>query len=170
METLVQGELKTADFLSSLGSLLAALVSIAATTLFKLAVILSAKAVFLWGLKKATLHKSTIIHVKVRSRKPYSSHLFDSQAADIVLGGDHLEDYWEDEGGYNYNTTRDGNEPFKVQTDKGSATVRYDRRLSRGISLVTFADYHYNATNEASVNTVKGAVGLGVPLITTPSS
>ena len=73
-------------------------------------------------------------------------------------------------GGYNYNTTRDGNEPFKVQTDKGSATVRYDRRLSRGISLVTFADYHYNATNEASVNTVKGAVGLGVPLINTPST
>ena len=101
VETLVQGELKTVDLLSSLGSILATLVSIAATTLFKLAVILSAKAVFLWGLKKATLHKSTIIHVKVRSRKPYSSHLFDVQAADIVLGGDHLEDYWEGEGGYN---------------------------------------------------------------------
>ena len=69
METLVQGELKTADLLSSLGSLLATLVSIAATTLFRLAVILSAKAVFLWGLKKASLHKSTVIHVKVRSRK-----------------------------------------------------------------------------------------------------
>ena len=26
--------------------------------------------------------------------------LFYSQAADIVLGGDHLEDYWEREGGY----------------------------------------------------------------------
>ena len=71
MEAVVQGELKTADLLSSLGSLLATLVSIAATTLFKLAVILSAKAVFLWGLKKATLHKSTVIHVKVRSRMQY---------------------------------------------------------------------------------------------------
>ena len=44
MEAVVQGELKTADLLSSLGSVLATLVSIAATTLFKLAVILSAKA------------------------------------------------------------------------------------------------------------------------------
>ena len=73
MEAVVQGELKTADLLSSLGSVLATLVSIAATTLFKLAVILSAKAVFLWGLKKATLHKSTVIHVKVRSRMQYLS-------------------------------------------------------------------------------------------------
>jgi len=73
-------------------------------------------------------------------------------------------------GAYNYNTTRDGNEPFEVQTDKGSATVRYERNLSRGLSLVTFADYHYNATNEASVNTVKGAVGLGLPLINSPST
>ncbi len=73
-------------------------------------------------------------------------------------------------GGYNYNTTRDGNEPFEVQTDKGSATVRYDRSLSRGLSLVTFADYHYNATNESSINTVKGAIGFGVPLINSPST
>ena len=101
MDTLVEGELKTADLLSSLGSLLATLLSIAATTLFKLAVILSAKAVFFWGLKKATFHKSTVIHVKVRSRKQYLPHLFDSQAADIVLDGGHdLEDYWEGAGGY----------------------------------------------------------------------
>ena len=100
MEAVVQGELKTAELLSSLGSLLASLLSIAATTLFKLAVILSAKAVFLWGLKKATLHKSTVIHVKVGYRMQYLSQPFDSQAADIVLGGDHLEDYWEGEGGY----------------------------------------------------------------------
>ena len=74
METLAQGELKTADLLSSLGSLLASLVSIAATTLFKLTVILLAKAIFLWGLKKTALHKSTVIHVKVRYRKQNSSH------------------------------------------------------------------------------------------------
>ena len=68
-------------------------------------------------------------------------------------------------GGYNYNTTRDANEPFEVETDKGSATVRYERSLSRGLSLVTFADYYYDATNEASVNTVKGSIGFGFPLI-----
>lgn len=73
-------------------------------------------------------------------------------------------------GGYNYNTTRDGNDPFKVETDKGSATVRYERSLSRGLSLVTFADYHYDATNESSVNTVKGAFGFGVPLINSPTT
>ena len=101
MEALVEGELKTADLVSSLGPFLASLVSIAATTLFKLAVILSAKAVFLWGLKKATLHKSTVIHVKVGLEKAAMfNRPFDSQAADIVLGGDHLEDYWGGEGGY----------------------------------------------------------------------
>ena len=127
METLVQGELKTADFLSSLGSLLAALVSIAATTLFKLAVILSAKAVLLWGFKKAALHKSTVIHVKVELRKQYSSYLFYSQAADIVLGGDHLEDYWEDEGGYNYNRQDDYvEEDYK---DYGYSGNRYSGML-----------------------------------------
>ena len=73
-------------------------------------------------------------------------------------------------GGYNYNTTRDGHGPFEVKTDKGSATVRYDRSLSRGSSLVTFADYQYNATNKSSVNTVKGGVGLGLPLINSPST
>ena len=73
-------------------------------------------------------------------------------------------------GGYNYNTTRDGNDPFKVETDKGSATVRYERSLSRGLSLVTFADYHYDATNESSVNTLKGAIGFGVPLINSPTT
>ena len=92
--SLVEGELKTADLPSWP---VATLLSIAA----KLAVILSAKAVFLWGLKKATLHKSTFIHVEVRSRKQYLSHLFDSQAADIVLDGNHdLEDYMEGDGWY----------------------------------------------------------------------
>ena len=64
-ETLVQGEIRTGDVLSSLANLLASLVTLAATTLFKFAVVMSAKAVFLWGLKKATLHSSAVIHVKV---------------------------------------------------------------------------------------------------------
>ena len=64
-ETLAQGEIRTGDVLSSLANLLASLVTLAATTLFKLAVVMSAKAVFLWGLKKATLHSSAVIHVKV---------------------------------------------------------------------------------------------------------
>ena len=57
-----------------------------------------------------------------------------------------------------------------METDKGSATVRYGRSLSRSLSLVTFADYHYDATNESSVNTVKGAIGFGVPLINSPTT
>ena len=131
METLVQGELKTADLLSSLGSLLASLVSIAATTLFKLTVILSAKAIFLWGLKKAALHNSTVIHVKVRSRKQYSSHLFDSQAADIVLGRDDLEDYWEREGGYSLLQDDYVEEEYK---DYGYRTNRYSGKGYRNYS------------------------------------
>ena len=74
-ETLAQGEIRTGDVLSSLANLLASLVTLAATTLFKLAVVMSAKAVFLWGLKKATLHNSAVIHVKVGWEQV--AHLYD---------------------------------------------------------------------------------------------
>ena len=68
-------------------------------------------------------------------------------------------------GGVNYKTSRDEGEPFSVDTEKGSASLRYDRRLNDTVNFFTSGNYDYNGLNDVSINTVKGAVGAGFPLI-----
>ena len=68
-------------------------------------------------------------------------------------------------GGMNYKTSRDEGESFDVDTEKGSASIRYDRELNETVNFFTSGSYDYNGLNDVSINTLKGAFGAGFPVI-----
>ena len=72
--------------------------------------------------------------------------------------------------GMNYKKSRDKGEPVDIDTEKGSASVRYDRRLNNTVSFFTSGNYDYNGLNDVSINTLKGALGAGFPVIKSDST
>ena len=73
-------------------------------------------------------------------------------------------------GGMNYKTSRDKGESFSVDTEKGSASIRYDHKLNDTVSFFTSGNYDYNGLNDVSINTLKGALGAGFPVIKTETT
>ena len=68
-------------------------------------------------------------------------------------------------GGIIYKTSRDKGESIGVDTEKGSASIRYDRELNDTVNFFSSGNYDYNALNDVSINTLKGALGAGFPVI-----
>ena len=68
-------------------------------------------------------------------------------------------------GGMNYKKSRDKGEAFDVDTEKGSASVRYDRTLNETLNFFTSGNYDYNGLNQVSINTLRGAIGAGFPVL-----
>ena len=73
-------------------------------------------------------------------------------------------------GGVNYKTSRDKGESFTVGTEKGSASIRYDRKLKETLNFFTSGQYDYNGLNNVSINTLKGSFGAGVPVLKNEST
>ena len=70
----------------------------------------------------------------------------------------------------NYKTSRDKGESFAVDTEKGSASIRYDRKLKETLNFFTSGQYDYNGLNDVSINTLKGSFGVGVPVLKNEST
>ena len=73
-------------------------------------------------------------------------------------------------GGVNYKKSRDQGEPIEVETEKGSGSVRYDRALNDTVNLFSAGQYDYNGLNDVSINTLKGSIGVGFPVIRSDST
>lgn len=65
----------------------------------------------------------------------------------------------------NYNQIKNKGEAIDVKTDKGSASIRYDRKLNETLNLFSSGSYDYNGLNDASINTVKASIGAGFPIM-----
>ena len=73
-------------------------------------------------------------------------------------------------GGLNYKKTRDQGDPIEIDTEKGSASIRYDRKVNESVNWFTFGNYDYNGLNDVSINTLKAAMGAGFPVLKTDST
>lgn len=71
------------------------------------------------------------------------------------------------EAGLNYTKNNDKGEPSEVKTDKGLASIRYDRFLNQRITIFAKSIYQYNGLNDSGVNVVEGSAGIGFPLFNT---
>ena len=73
-------------------------------------------------------------------------------------------------GGLNYKKTRDQGDPIEIDTEKGSASIRYDRKVNESVNWFTSGNYDYNGLNDVSINTLKAAMGAGFPVLKTDST
>ena len=68
-------------------------------------------------------------------------------------------------GSFNASKSKDSGEPLSIDTEKGSAQVRYDKPIGSNLDLFALSSYQFNGTNDSGVNTVLANVGLAFPLI-----
>ena len=68
-------------------------------------------------------------------------------------------------GSFNASKSKDSGEPLSIDTEKGSAELRYDRPIGSNLDLFALSSYQFNGTNDSGVNTVLGNVGLALPLM-----
>ena len=68
-------------------------------------------------------------------------------------------------GSFNSSKSKDSGEPLSIDTEKGSAELRYDKSIAANLDLFALSNYQYNGTNDSGVNTVLGNVGVAFPMI-----
>ncbi len=68
-------------------------------------------------------------------------------------------------GSFNASKSKDSREPLSVDTEKGSAELRYDKPIGSNLDLFALSSYLYNGTNDSGVNTVLGNIGVAFPLL-----
>ena len=68
-------------------------------------------------------------------------------------------------GSFNASKSKDSGEPLSIDSEKGSAQVRYDKPIGSNLDLFALSSYQFNGTNDSGVNTVLANVGLAFPLI-----
>ena len=68
-------------------------------------------------------------------------------------------------GSFNASKSKDSGEPISIDTEKGSAELRYDKPIASNLDLFALSNYQYNGTNDSGVNTVLGNIGVAFPLL-----
>ena len=68
-------------------------------------------------------------------------------------------------GSFNSSKSKDSGEPLSIDTEKGSAELRYDKPIGSNLDLFALSSYQYNGTNDSGVNTVLGNIGVAFPLL-----
>ena len=68
-------------------------------------------------------------------------------------------------GSFNSSKSKDSGEPLSIDTEKGSAELRYDKPIGSNLDLFALSSYQYDGTNDSGVNTVLGNVGVAFPLL-----
>ena len=68
-------------------------------------------------------------------------------------------------GSFNASKSKDSGEPISIDTEKGSAELRYDKPIAANLDLFALSNYQYNGTNDSGVNTVLGNIGVAFPLL-----
>ena len=68
-------------------------------------------------------------------------------------------------GSLNSSKSKDSGEPLSIDTEKGSAELRYDKPISSNFDLFALSSYQYDGTNYSGVNTVLGNIGVAFPLL-----
>ena len=57
-------------------------------------------------------------------------------------------------GSFNASKSKDSGEALSIETEKGSAELRYDKLIGSNLDLFALSNYQYNGTNDSGVNTV----------------
>ena len=73
-------------------------------------------------------------------------------------------------GSFNASKSKDSGEPLSIDTEKGSAELRYDKSIGSNLDLFALSSYQFNGTNDSGVNTVLGNIGVALPLIKSDST
>ena len=68
-------------------------------------------------------------------------------------------------GSFNASKSKDAGEALSIDTEKGSAELRYDKSIGSNLDLFALSSYQYNGTNDSGVNTVLGNIGVAFPLL-----
>ena len=68
-------------------------------------------------------------------------------------------------GSFNESWSKDSGEALSIETEKGSAELRYDKPIGSNLDLFALSSYQYNGTNDSGVNTVLGNIGVAFPLL-----
>ncbi|QNI97867.1 DUF481 domain-containing protein [Synechococcus sp. RS9902] len=68
-------------------------------------------------------------------------------------------------GSFNTSKSKDSGESLSIDTEKGSAELRYDKSIGSNLDLFALSGYQYNGTNDSGVNTVLGNIGVAFPLL-----
>ena len=68
-------------------------------------------------------------------------------------------------GSFNASKSKDSGEALSIDTEKGSAELRYDKPFGNNLDWFALSNYQYNGTNDSGVNTVLGNVGVAFPII-----
>ena len=68
-------------------------------------------------------------------------------------------------GSFNASKSKDSGEALSIDTEKGSAELRYDKPIGSNLDLFALSSYQYNGTNDSGVNTVLGNIGVAFPLM-----
>ena len=68
-------------------------------------------------------------------------------------------------GSFNSSKSKDSGEPLSIDTEKGSAELRYDKPIGSNLDLFALSSYQYDGTNDSGVNTVLGNIGVAFPLL-----
>jgi hypothetical protein len=68
-------------------------------------------------------------------------------------------------GSFNASKSKDAGEALSIDTEKGSAELRYDKPIGSNLDLFALSSYQYNGTNDSGVNTVLGNIGVAFPLL-----
>ena len=68
-------------------------------------------------------------------------------------------------GSFNESWSKDSGEALSIETEKGSAELRYDKLIGSNLDLFALSNYQYNGTNDSGVNTVLGNIGVAFSLM-----
>ena len=68
-------------------------------------------------------------------------------------------------GSFNASKSKDAGEALSIDTEKGSAELRYDKSIGSNLDLFALSSYQYNGTNDSGVNTILGNIGVAFPLL-----
>ena len=68
-------------------------------------------------------------------------------------------------GSFNASKSKDSGEALSIDTEKGSAELRYDKPFGNNLDWFALSNYQYNGTNDSGVNTVLGNIGVAFPLL-----
>ena len=67
-------------------------------------------------------------------------------------------------GSFNASKSKDSGEALSIDTEKGSAELRYDKPIGSNLDLFALSSYQFNGTNDSGVNTVLTNIGVAFPL------
>ena len=68
-------------------------------------------------------------------------------------------------GSFNASKSKDSGEALSIDTEKGSAELRYDKPIGSNLDLLALSSHLYNCTNDSGVNTVLRNIGVAFPLL-----